>query len=82
MTPGMFARALIASFLAVAYGATFAAAAADLRQSLRAGPLTVYPDDARRNLFYYAPGELAIASRANGSPDVHLLHARYTGSVA
>jgi hypothetical protein len=77
----MFARAMIATLLAVAYSATFAAAAADLRQSLHAGPLTVYPDDVRRNLFYYAPGDLTIASREGGSPDLHLLHARYTGSV-
>ena len=32
--------------------------AADRRS---AGPLTVYPDDARRTLFYYPPGELTIA---------------------
>ena len=30
---------------------------------------------------YHPPGELAIATRSDGSPDVHLLHARYTGSV-
>jgi hypothetical protein len=58
-----------------------AVAVPDLRQGRPAGLLTVYPDDARRNLFYYPPGDLAIATREDGAPDVHLLHARYTGSV-
>ena len=57
-------------------------AAPDLRDGRRAGPLTVYPDDARRNLFYFAPGDLAIATRDGGQPDLHLLHARYTGTAA
>ncbi len=56
-------------------------AAPDLRVARQAGPITVYPDDGRRNLFYYPPGELAIATREGGAPDIHLLHARYTGSV-
>ena len=56
-------------------------AAPDLRDARRAGPLTVYPDDTRRNLFYFAPGDLAIATGEGGEPDVHLLHARYTGSA-
>jgi hypothetical protein len=54
----------------------------DLRQGRVAGPLTVYPDDARPNLFYYAPGELAIAQNADGTPDVHFMHVRYTGNAA
>jgi hypothetical protein len=57
-------------------------AAPDLRQARRAGALTVYPDDARGNLFYFPPGDLAIATAEGGAPDIHLLHARYTGSAA
>jgi hypothetical protein len=59
-----------------------ALAAPDLRQPRTAGPLTVYPDDARANVFYYPPGELAVAVGSDGAPDVHLLHARYTGSAS
>ncbi len=42
----------------------------------------VYPDDARRNLFYFPPGDLAIGIGEAGEPDIHLLHARYTGTAA
>ena len=62
--------------------ASVALAMPDLRQPSQAGPLTVYPDDTRRLLFYYAPGALAVATREGGEPDIHLLHARYTGSAA
>ena len=61
--------------------ATRAEAVPDLRVGRNAGPLTVYPDDKRPNVFYYPPGELAVATRDGGAPDIHLLHARYTGSV-
>jgi hypothetical protein len=61
--------------------ATPAFATPDLRQPRTAGALTVYPDHARPTLFYYPPGELTIAVKA-GAFDVHLLHARYTGSAA
>jgi hypothetical protein len=60
--------------------ASSAAAEPDLRQGRAAGALTVYPDDGRHTLFYYPPGDLAVATR-DGAPDIHLLHARYTGSV-
>lgn len=59
-----------------------ALAVPDLRQPSQAGTLTVYPDDSRRTLFYYPPGALAIATREGGAPDIHLLHARYTGTAA
>lgn len=59
-----------------------ALATPDLRQPRLAGPLTVYADEVRRNLFYYPPGDLAIAVGDEGEPDIHLLHARYTGSAA
>lgn len=58
-----------------------AQAAPDLRLGRPAGPLTVYPDDTAHTVFYYPPGDLAIATRSDGSPDLHLLHARYTGSI-
>lgn len=58
-----------------------ATATPDLRHGRRAGSLTVYPDDARRTLFFYPPGELTIATREDGAPDIHLLHARYSGSI-
>jgi hypothetical protein len=60
---------------------TPAFATPDLRQPRTAGALTVYPDHARPTLFYYPPGELTIAVK-DGAFDVHLLHARYTGSAA
>jgi hypothetical protein len=68
--------------IAVVMCAAPALAAPDLRQGRQAGPLLVYPDDAKRNVFYFAPGDLVIASTEEGAPDIHLLHARYTGSVA
>jgi hypothetical protein len=58
-----------------------ALAAPDLRQGRQAGTLLVYPDDTKRSLFYFPPGDLVIAATEGGAPDIHLLHARYTGSV-
>jgi hypothetical protein len=76
--------AMMTRLLAIACLACAAPALAepDLRQARRAGPLVVYPDDARRNLFYFPPGDLVIATSGTGEPDIHLLHARYTGSAA
>jgi hypothetical protein len=73
----------IAALAALLFSAAPASASAapDLRRSRTAGPLTVYADDGRANVFYYPPGELAVATREDGSPDVRLLLARYTGSV-
>ena len=67
--------------LAVLTSAHPAYAVPDLRLGRAAGPLTVYPDDTVRTVFYYPPGDLTIAARDDGSPDLHLLHARYTGSI-
>lgn len=79
----MIKRALfLTPLLALLSGASPALARPDLRQPRAAGPLTVYPDDTRRNLFFYPPGDLEIGTRQNGEPDVRLLHARYTGSAA
>ena len=72
----------IAASCALLAGVLPAAATPDLRQPRTAGTLTVFPDDARGNLFFYPPGELALAVAENGQPQVHLLHARYTGSAA
>jgi len=82
MTKRSAAVRLVSAGLSLAWSPTPALALPDLRQPRMAGPLTVYPDDVRRTVFYYPPGELAIAVRDDASPDVHLLHARYTGSAA
>lgn len=78
------ARVLAVSIVTVVSHAAAmpAFATPDLRQGRAVGVLTVYPDHARRTLFYYPPGELTIAVTQDGAPDVHLLHARYTGSAA
>lgn len=73
---------MLTPVLALLLGASPALARPDLRQPRTAGPLTVYPDDTRRNLFFYPPGDLELGTRQNGEPDVRLLHARYTGSAA
>ncbi len=73
---------LVTQLAALLIGVSSAVALPDLRQPRTAGPLTVYPDDVRRNLFFYPPGDIAIGSRQSGEPDVRLLHARYTGSAA
>jgi hypothetical protein len=74
-------RLTLAVSLALIAPAT-AHARPDLRTARPAGPLTVYADDARAGLFYYLPGDLAIAKSEEGEPDVRLLHARYTGTAA
>ncbi|MDD3528369.1 MAG: hypothetical protein PHS77_00700 [Gallionellaceae bacterium] len=53
----------------------------DLRLGKPAGPLVVYPDDRRADLYYYPPGEIVLASAPDGRPELHLLQMRYTGSV-
>ena len=54
----------------------------DLRKPQPVGTVSVYPDVGRTGLFYYVPGEMAIAEAANGRPDLSFLHVRYTGSAA
>jgi hypothetical protein len=54
----------------------------DLRTSHRIGSLTVYSDDVRNDVFYYAPLGLEIARTADGAPDLHLLESRYTGTAS
>ena len=62
--------------------AAHSAAAPDLRASRTAGPLTVYADDSRGEVFYYGPGALALATAADGTPALHLLYTRYVGTAA
>jgi hypothetical protein len=45
------------------------------------GRLIVYADDQRPGLFFYGPGDLAVATDREGRPDFHFLQMRYTGSV-
>lgn len=72
----------LASLLTLALAlAASAGAAPDLRTGRAAGPLTLYADDARPGLFYYPPGEVNVATGADGRPDVHFLQMRYTGSA-
>jgi hypothetical protein len=78
--PGLALAAVLPALAAVT--ARPAGAAPELRASRPAGPLTVYPDDRRSALFYYPPGDLALATGAEGRPDLHLLEMRYTGNVA
>ena len=59
-----------------------AAAVPDLQGARALGALTVYPDDRRATLYYYGPGEIAVALDADGRPDLHLLQTRYTGNAA
>jgi hypothetical protein len=73
-------RALVACALALV--AAPAAAQPDLRRPQPAGALTVFPDARRAAVFYYLPGELAVAEAPGGRPDVTFLHVRYTGSGA
>jgi hypothetical protein len=62
--------------------ATRSLATPDLRASRAAGLLTVYADDGRRDVFYYGPGDLRLATASDGTPDLHLLYTRYIGTVA
>jgi hypothetical protein len=73
---------------AIAFGAAAllmpaqVSAAPDLRQGRPAGAVMVYPDSVAPYLYYYGPGDLTIAGNETEGPDLHLLHARYTGSAA
>ncbi len=78
----MSRRGALGASLAVLLSAATASASPDLRLGRIAGPLTIFPDDARANVFYYPPGELAVATKPGGEPQIHFLHARYTGSAA
>ncbi len=59
-----------------------AVATPDLRIPRTAGPLTVFSDDQRADLFYYPPGELVLSTTSDGKPDLHFLQIRYTGNVS
>ena len=54
----------------------------DLETGRQAGSLTVYGDDRRPGLYYYAPNGLILAELLPGQPDLHFLQMRYTGTMA
>jgi len=58
-----------------------AIAAPDLTRVVEAGPLQVYRDHEREDLFYYAPGELQIATDRGGRPELRFLQLRYVGTA-
>src|SRR5262245_55519298 len=61
--------------------ATHAFAAPDLASRRPVGPLLVYGDDQRTDLFYYGPPEIRLATGPDGQPDFSFLQMRYTGNV-
>lgn len=65
----------------IAFAAKPALALPDWGTVRAVGSLTVYADDRRPGLFYYAPPEIEVATRDDGSPDFHFLETRYTGSA-
>lgn len=54
----------------------------DLRTQQRAAGLVVCADTARGDLFYYLPGDIVLATAADGRPRFHFLQMRYTGTAA
>jgi hypothetical protein len=70
-----------AALVAVAALAAAAASAApNLSTPRAAGPLTIYPDDRRADVFYYGPGEIVLETEADGRPRLTFLQVRYTGT--
>jgi hypothetical protein len=59
-----------------------AVAIPDFRNKQMAGPLIVYPDDKKKGVFYYQPGDLVLATDQEGKPGLHMLQIRYTGTSA
>lgn len=73
------ARAGLAVLL-LALGAP-AAAVPDLATRRVVGELTVFDDDQRGDLFYYAPAEPRLATAEDGRPDFSFVDMRYTGNT-
>lgn len=71
---------LLSAGLAASSSSVFAQP--DLRAGRQVGSLTVYGDDRRTGLYYYAPSELILAELSPGQPDLHFLQMRYTGTMA
>jgi len=71
---------LFAVAILTAASTTFAAP--NLKAPRAAGPLTVYADDRRPNLFYYGPGDIAVETDADGRPGLSFLQVRYTGTAS
>jgi hypothetical protein len=42
----------------------------------------VYPDDERRDIFYYGPGEIVLETAPDGRPALTFLQVRYTGTAS
>lgn len=59
-----------------------AVAIPDFRNKQMAGPMIVYPDDKKKGVFYYQPGDLVLATDQEGKPGLHMLQIRYTGTSA
>lgn len=76
------ALAVVAGFLScLAVSPRAARALPDWKTGRSVGSLTVYADDRRPGLFYYAPPEIQVATRDDGAPDFHFLETRYTGNA-
>lgn len=71
--------------VALCLGATLLAASAHARPDLASrrmvGPLVVFADDARADLFHVLPPEPEVATGPDGRPDLALLSLRYTGNA-
>ncbi len=75
-----WARVLVLP-LGVALLATLAHARPDLASRRMVGPLVVFADDARTDLFHVLPPEPVLATGPDGRPDLALLSMRYTGNA-
>ena len=73
------ARALVALGSLVLASAP-ALAWPDLRESEVVAGIRVYPDHDNDHRYYFTPGTLELARAEDGTPDLHFLQLRYTGT--
>lgn len=74
-------RIEIATLLIASLAATLATAAPDFRESIPAGDLTFYRDSEDARTFYYPPGDLVLATDADGKPAFSFLSIAYSGTA-
>lgn len=83
--PGAPGARILARILASAFACIAVVEAAwavpDFRKAEVLSGVQVFPDDKNHRLYYFAPGDIEMATNSEGRPNFQLMSTRYTGST-
>ena len=71
----------MSSLVSSLVGVGAALAVPDFRKSEIVSGVQVFPDDTLKRVYYFAPGDIEMATNSEGRPKFQLVSTRYTGST-